>query len=63
MHSVYTLVIDAHTKAELQTSTGFQIGAGEIKTVNLKGNQPQIFIGKTDTVAEASTLWPPDAKS
>ena len=41
----------------------FQIGAGEIKTVNLKGNQPQIFIGKTDTVAEASTLWPPDAKS
>ena len=38
-------------------------GAGEIKTVTLKGNQPQIFIGKTDAVAEAPTLWPPDAKS
>ena len=33
----------------------------EIKPVNLKGNQPLIFIGRTD--AEAPTLWPPDAKS
>ena len=27
----------------------------------LKGNQPWIFIGRTD--AEAPILWPPDAKS
>ena len=33
----------------------------EIKQVNPKGNQPQIFIVTTD--AEAPTLWPPDAKS
>jgi len=33
----------------------------EIKSVNLKGNQPWIFIGRTD--AEALVLWPPDAKS
>ena len=33
----------------------------EIKPVNPKGNQPWIFIGKTD--AEAPILWPPDAKS
>ena len=33
----------------------------EIKEVNPKGNQPQIFIGRTD--AEAVILWPPDAKS
>ena len=32
-----------------------------IKTVNPKGNQPWIFIGRTD--AEAPILWPPDAKS
>ena len=38
-------------------------GAGEIKTVTLKGNQPQIFIGKTDAVAEALILWLPDVKS
>ena len=33
----------------------------EIKPVNLKGNQPWIFIGRAD--AEAPTLWPPDGKS
>ena len=35
----------------------------EIKPVNPKGNQPWIFIGKTDAEAEAPVLWPPDAKS
>ena len=33
----------------------------EIKPVNLKGNQPWIFIGRTD--AEALILWRPDANS
>ena len=33
----------------------------EIKPINPKGNQPWIFIGKTDT--EAPIFWPPDAKS
>ena len=33
----------------------------EIKPVNPKGNQPRIFIGRTDT--EAPMLWPPDVKS
>ena len=33
----------------------------EIKPVNPKGDQPWIFIGRTD--AEAPILWPPDAKS
>ena len=28
-----------------------------------KGNQPWIFIGRTDAEAEAPVLWPPDAKS
>ena len=32
-----------------------------IKPINPKGNQPRIFIGRTD--AEAPILWPPDAKS
>ena len=35
----------------------------EIKPVNPKGNQPWIFIGRTDGKAEASILWPPDVKS
>ena len=33
----------------------------EIKPVNPKGNQPWIFIERTD--AEAEILWPPDEKS
>ena len=33
----------------------------EIKPVNPKGNQPWIFIGRTD--AETTIHWPPDAKS
>ena len=35
----------------------------EIKPVNPKGNQPWIFIGRTDVEAEAQILWPPDVKS
>ena len=33
----------------------------EIKPINPKGNQPWLFIGRTD--AEAPVLWPPDVKS
>ena len=35
----------------------------EIKPVNPKGNQPWIFIGRTDVEAEAPVLWPLDVKS
>ena len=35
----------------------------EIKSVNPKGNQSQVFIGRTDTEAEAPILWPPDMKN
>ena len=35
----------------------------EIKPVNCKGNQSWIFVGRTDAEAEASILWPADAKS
>ena len=47
-------------------------GAGEdtcsldstkIKPVNPKGNQPWLFIGRTDAEAEALIRWPHDAKS
>ena len=35
----------------------------EIQPVNPQGNQPWMFIGRTDAEAEAPILWPPDAKS
>ena len=34
----------------------------EIKQVTSKGNQSWIFIGRTDTEAEAPIFWPPDVK-
>ena len=33
------------------------------KPVNPKGNQPWMFIGRTDSEAKAPILWPSDAKS
>ena len=35
----------------------------EISPVNPKGNQPWIFIGRTDAEAETPILWPPHMKS
>ena len=37
------------------------LGCKEIKPVNPEGNQPGIFIGRTD--AEAPILWPPDQRT
>ena len=39
------------------------LGSKEITPVNTKGNQPWIFIAKTDVESEAPILWPPGAKS
>ena len=35
----------------------------EIQPVHPKGNQPWIFIGKTDAEPETPILWPPDVKN
>ena len=35
----------------------------DIKPVNPKGNQPWVFIEKTDAEAESPVFWPPDVKS
>ena len=51
----------------LQYCVGFAIyqheSAKEIKPVNLKENQPWIFIGRTDAEAKTPILWPPEEKS
>ena len=44
----------------LQKTLESPLDSKEIKLVNLKGNEPWIFIGRTD--AEVPILWPPDAK-
>ena len=35
----------------------------EIRPVNPKGNQPWIFIRRTDAEVESPVIWPPDARS
>ena len=39
------------------------LGCKEVKPVGAKGNQPWIFIGRTDAEAEAPIFWLPDVKS
>ena len=39
------------------------LGGKEIKTVDPKGNQFWIFIGRTDAEAETPIFWPPDVKN
>ena len=38
------------------------LDSNEIKPVNPKGNQPWIFIGRTDAEADIPILWPSGAK-
>ena len=49
--------------AVLEKTLVSPLDSKEIKPVNSKGNQHWIFIGRTDVEAEASMLWPHDAKS
>ena len=58
-------------KAEHQRTDSFElrcwrrllrVSSKEIKPVNSKGNQPWLFIERTDAEAEAPILWPPDVK-
>ena len=57
-------------KAEWQKIDAFELwcwrrflSQKEIKPVNPKGNQPGIFIGRTDAEAEAPIPWPPDGSA
>ena len=51
----WTVVLEKTLESPLESK--------KIKPVNLKGNQPWIFIGRTDVKAEAPILWPPDVKN
>ena len=46
----------------LEKSLKSPLGCKEIKPVNIKGNQPWIFIGRTDAETEVLILWPPNVK-
>ena len=50
-------------KLVLEKTLESPLDCKKIKSVNSKGNQSEIFIGRTDAEAEAPILWPPDAKN
>ena len=54
MPKCWTVVLEETLESHLDS---------KIKPVNHKGNQPWIFIWRTDAKAEAPILWPPDVKS
>ena len=47
----------------LEKTLASPLDSKEIKPISPRGTQPWIFIGKTDSEAEAPVLWPPDGKS
>ena len=47
----------------LEKSFGESLGLQRDQTSQSKGNQPWLFIGRTDAEAKAPILWPPDVKS
>ena len=57
--------IDAFKIVVLEKTLESPLDSEEIKPVNPKGNQPWIFIRRTDVEAEAEApiVWPLDAKS
>ena len=59
---------------DMEQQTGFKSGKEYVKAIychpsyltymqKTKGNQPWVFIGRTDAEAETPILWLPDAKS
>ena len=51
----WTMVLDKTLESPL--------GCKEIQPVHTKGDQSQVFIGRTDVEAETPKLWPPDVKN
>ena len=49
--------------AVLEKTLGSPLDLKQIQPVHPKGNQSWIFIGRTDTEAEAPILWPHDVKN
>ena len=54
----HQLLLNYGAEKDLKSS----LDSNEIQPVNLRGNQPWIFIVRIDAEIEAPLLWPPDTK-
>ena len=59
----WMLKISCFWTVVLEKTLANPLDCKEIQPVHPKGNQSQIFIGRTDAKAETPILWPPDAKN
>ena len=57
------LPVSTNRTVVLEKTLDSPMDSKEVKPVHPKGNQPWIFIGRTDAEVEAPILWPPDGKS
>ena len=56
-------IIDAFELVVLEKTLESPLDCKEIQPVYSKGDQPWVFIGRTDAEAETPVLWPPHVKS
>ena len=59
----WTIMLEKTLGEESWRSWRSSLDCRDIKPVNPKGNQPWIFIARTDAEAEGPIIWPPDVKS
>ena len=59
----WTLKNRCFLTVRLENTLESPLDCKEIKPINPKGNQPWIFIGRTDAETEVPILWPPDTKN
>ena len=57
---VFPVIMYGCQTVVLEKTLESPLNCKESKSVNAKGNQPWIFIERTDAKAEAPILWPPD---
>ena len=55
--------IDAFKLWVLEKTLESPLDCKEIQPVHSEGDQPWIFIGRTEGEAETPILWPPDVKN
>ena len=60
---ISTVVLESlYRHCALEKTLESPLDCKEIHPVHPKGDQSQVFIGRTDAEAETPVLWPPHAK-
>ena len=63
LHVTTRMILEIFKLWVLEKTLESPLNCKDIKPINPKGNQPWLFIGRSDAEAEATILWPPDVKN